>query len=144
MENDTSNVTILPTAYKLSKWEEWREIVYFIAVVITSAIVIWHWPSVQTIAPLILLCIGLLFDLVSLIARISTAITGRYSSGFFTVGLAFYVWAWLSYPHTVLLREGSGLFSLWLWKIPDITCMTIVHFLIHVSYEKKDTEHEVP
>ncbi len=119
---------------ELSKWEEWRGVVVFAIVVITSGIAIWHTPALHPVASLILLGIGLFFDLISLVARISTAISGKYSSGFFLMGFIFYFWAWISYPHTVVLGESDSLLSLWLRKLPDILCLAVLHLLIHVTY----------
>jgi hypothetical protein len=124
----------VPMTRELTKWEEWRGVVVFAIVVIASSIMIWHFPACHPVAPLILLGIGFLFDLISLIARISTAITGKYSSGFFLIGFIFYFWAWISYPHAVLLGESDSLLSLWLRKLPDIFCLGLLHLLIHVSY----------
>ncbi|MCD4654506.1 hypothetical protein K8T06_11315 [bacterium] len=108
MNNEIETPTPVPLDCQLTTWEEWRGIVYFIAVVIGTSIAIWHWPATQPIAPLVLLGIGVFFDTVSLAARISTAVTGRYSSGFFLIGFAFYLWAWLSYPHPVLIHVSFG------------------------------------
>ena len=119
---------------ELTKWQEWRGVVFFILIVIGSSAAICRISAIQPSAPLILLAIGLFFDLVSLVARISTAVTGKYSSGFFIIGFAFYVWAWLSYPHPVLLDESGTLISLWMRKLPDIACLAVFHLAIHVSY----------
>lgn len=142
MDNDVTTTAPVPIDHQLTKWEEWRGIVYFIAVVIGTSIAIWHWPPVQPFAPLALLGIGIFFDVVSLAARISTAVTGRYSSGFFLIGLAFYLWAWLSYPHSVLINEAGGVISLWLRKLPDITCLAVAHLLIHVSFGRDQTQED--
>lgn len=125
---------------ELSKWEEWRGVVFFAVVMIASAIAIWHMPAVHPIAPTILLGIGLFSDLISLAARISTAITGKYSSGFFLIGFIFYFWAWISYPHAVFLDGSDGLLSLWLRKLPDILSLAVLHLLIHVSFGRDDTK----
>ena len=111
-----------------------RNIVYFIAIAIGTSIVIWHNPSAQPTAPLILLCLGLFFDAASLAARISTAVTGRHSSRYFLIGFAFYLWAWLSYPDAVLLDGANGLLSLWIRKVPDLICLAVVHILAHAPY----------
>jgi hypothetical protein len=138
---DTEQAPV-PLNRELTKWEEWRGVLFFAIVVITSGIVIWNIPVLHPIAPLILLGIGLFFDLISLVARISTAITGKYSSGFFLVGFIFYFWAWISYPHAVLLGESDGLLSLWLRKLPDILCLAVLHLLIHVTYGRDGEEPE--
>lgn len=124
----------VPLNRELTKWEEWRGVVAFAIIIVASSIAMWHFPAIHPIAPLILLGIGLIFDLISLSARISTAITGKYSSGFFLVGFLFYFWAWISYPHAVFLGESDGLLLLWLRKLPDILCLGVFHLLIHVSY----------
>lgn len=131
-----------PVTVKLTKWEEWRGIVIFLVVLLASSIVLWHIPALQPAAPLILLGIGLFFDGISVAARISTAITGRYSSGFFLVGFAFYVWAWLSYPHPVLLSESHGLLALWIRKSLDLLCMAVLHMLCHTSFAKAPDNKE--
>ena len=130
---DTDQAPV-PLNRELTKWEEWRGVAVFAALFVVSSILIWHFPALHTIAPLILLGIGLLFDLISLIAQISTAITGKYSSGFFLIGFIFYLWAWISYPQAVFLGGSDGLLSLWLRKLPDILCLAVLHLLIHVGY----------
>jgi hypothetical protein len=134
METGDKDITSVQLNDKLSMWEEWRGIVFFILIVVGSSIAIWHIGMIQPIAPMILLGIGLFFDILSLIARISTVVTGRYSSGFFVVGFVFYLWAWISYPHAVLLGDSQGLLSLWIWKLPDIICLAALHLAIHVSF----------
>lgn len=118
----------------LTKWEEWRAVILFVAIIIGSSVAIWHVPLLQPVTLPILLGVGLFFDLVSLMARISTAITGRYSSGFFIVGFVFYFWAWLAFPHSVLLGQADGLLVLWMRKALDLVSLALVHLLIHVSY----------
>jgi hypothetical protein len=125
---------------ELSKWEEWRGIVFFAVFIIASGIAIWHMPVIYPIALTILLGFGLFFDLISLAARISTAITGKYSSGFFLIGFIFYFWAWISYPHAVFLRGSDSLLSLWLRKLPDILCLAVLHLIIHVPFGRDDTK----
>ena len=117
-----------------TKWQEYRGVVIFAMFVLASSVGFWHSSGIQPVVPLILLGIGLFFDIISIIARISTAITGRYSSGVFLIGFVFYFWAWISFPQPVFLGEANGLLSLWLRKIPDILVMAAFHLAIHVSF----------
>ncbi|MBU1612188.1 MAG: hypothetical protein KKC99_10125 [Proteobacteria bacterium] len=134
MNREVDIPTPIPVNSQLTKWEGWSGLVYFFAVVIVTSIAIWHLPATHPIAPLVLLGIGILFDAFSLAVRISNAVTGRYSSGFFLIGFAFYLWAWLSYPRPVLINDVEGLVSLWLCKLPDIACIVVAHLLIHFSF----------
>ena len=130
----------IPVTKPLTKWQEWREIVFFAFLLTVSSIFIWHVPATQPALPLLLLCCGLLLDILSLIARISTAITGKYSSGFFLFGLIFYFWAWVSYSHPVFFGDSSNLIGLWLRKLPDIFCMAILHLLIHTNFSSRKNQ----
>jgi hypothetical protein len=96
-----TNTSPLPFNNNLTKWEEWGGVVWFIIIFTTSSIGIWHLNILQPFLNIILLGFGIFTDLMSLIARIHTALTGRYSSGFFVVGFVFYLWAWVSYPHAI-------------------------------------------
>jgi len=129
----------VPVNRELTKWDEWRAVVGSLGFVVVTGIVLRNIPVDHTVAAIVLLGIGLLFDLVSVAARISTAITGRHSSGFFIVGFVFYFWAWLSYPGPVILETGDGQFSLWLRKSLDILCMGILHILCHVSFGRESS-----
>ncbi|MGK0186253.1 MAG: hypothetical protein ACI9R3_002036 [Verrucomicrobiales bacterium] len=142
MEPEHIDIVPVPLNEEPSKWEEWRGIAFFVLIVIGSSMAIWNIEMLRPVAPLILLGIGLFFDFVSLVARISTAITGRYSSGFFVVGFAFYFWAWLAYPHPILLRDSDGLFWLWIRKLPDIVSLAVLHLAIHISYGRDEDESD--
>lgn len=131
-------MSVSPQAVKLTKWEEWRGMVIFLLLLIGSSIAAWHIPRLQPIVPIVLLSIGLFFDGISIAARISTAITGRHSSGFFLVGFAFYTWAWLSYPNTVLLPEWHDMIGLWLRKGVDLACLGVFHIMCHTTFGKEN------
>ncbi len=134
------NSAPIPLNRSLTKWEEWRGVVFFAAIFIASSIAIWHFRAIQPILPLVLLGIGLFLDCMSVIARIQTARTGKYSSGFFVVGFIFYLWAWVSYPHAVILEDSPNMLSLWLRKLPDILSLAVLHLAVHMSFSRDSNE----
>src|SRR5438552_3045240 len=104
----------VPISRKLTRWEEWRGVVYFVIVVLVSSVVFWHLDdSTEPFftrrhpVPKLLMLAGLLFDVVSLLSYISTRVTGRFSSGVPGVGFVFYFWAWLSLPVSIILSTPS-------------------------------------
>lgn len=129
-----------PLNRNLTKWEEWRGVVFFAVIFISSSIAIWHFRAVQPILPLVLLGFGLFLDCMSVVARIQTARTGKYSSGFFVVGFVFYLWAWVSYPHAVILEDSPNLLSMWLRKLPDILSLAALHLAVHMSFARDSIE----
>ena len=134
------NSAPIPLNRHLTKWEEWRGVVFFAVIFISSSIAIWHLEVIQPILPLVLLGFGLFLDSMSVIARIQTVRTGKYSSGFFVVGFVFYLWAWVSYPHAVILEDSQTLLSLWLRKLPDILSLAALHLAVHTSFARGSNE----
>ena len=134
------NSAPIPVNRHLTKWEEWRGIVFFAIIFISSSIAIWHLRVIQPIIPLVLLGFGLFLDFMSVIARIQTSRTGKYSSGFFMVGFVFYLWAWVSYPHAVILEDSQTLLSVWLRKLPDILSLAALHLAVHMSFSRDSND----
>ncbi len=134
------NSAPIPLNRHLTKWEEWRGVVFFAVIFISSSIAIWHLRVIQPIVPLVLLGFGLFLDFMSVVARIQTARTGKYSSGFFVVGFVFYLWAWVSYPHPVILEDSQTLLSMWLRKLPDILSLAALHLAVHTSFARHSNE----
>jgi hypothetical protein len=128
----------IPVTRKLSRWEEWREVVLFIIVVVVSSIFFWHQDepsnkSFGTRFPFsgLLFGVGLFFDLLSCACYISTRITGRFSSGLPGVGLAFYCWGWLACPTCFILQAPQSLMLLWLYKLLDLVALFLLSACIH-------------
>jgi hypothetical protein len=130
----------IPINRSLTKWEEWRGVIVFAVIFISSSIAIWHLRAIQPILPIVLLGLGLFLDCMSVIARIQTARTGKYSSGFYVIGFVFYLWAWVSYPHAVILEDSQNLLFLWLRKLPDILSLAALHLAVHMSFTRDSSE----
>ncbi len=124
----------IPVTRKLTRWEEWREVVYFVATVIVSSIVFWHWAAMRVHAVKLLLGFGVFFDVMSAVAYISTLITKRFSSGFFGFGFVCFTWAWLAYPASVLIATPQTLPILWLAKLLDLAALFIFSMCFHVPF----------
>jgi hypothetical protein len=66
------------------------------------------------------------------------------------VGFAFYFWAWLAYPHPVLLVGGDGFWPTALAKLPDLLALGAAHAIVHLSpawllrVTKRDIRHASP
>ena len=110
----------------------------FLVIVLVSSIVFWHFDESSnkpfaTRYPFsaLLFGVGLLFDLLSCACYISTRITGRFSSGVPGVGLAFYCWAWLACPASVILPTPQSLPLLWLHKLLDLAALFLLSACIH-------------
>jgi hypothetical protein len=75
------------------------------------------------------LALGGLFDLISLVAHLSTLITGRFSSGFPLVGLFLYGWFVLAYRKSLVAPDETSLPYIVLYKLLDLTLLAAVHLL---------------
>jgi len=124
----------IPITRKLTRWEEWSGIVYFVATVFGSSILLWQWQAARSTAIPILLGIGLFFDAMSVVAYISTLVTKRYSSGFLGFGFVCFFWAWLSCPAAVLLSTPQSLAVLWLAKLLDLVALFVLSMCFHVPF----------
>ena len=113
----------------------------FLIVVLVSSIFFWHTDESSnkpfaTRYPFsaLLFGVGLLFDLLSCACYISTRITGRFSSGVPGVGLAFFCWAWLACPASVILSTPPSLPLLWLNKLFDLAALVVFSACFHVPF----------
>ncbi len=140
---DAVNQSIgIPINKKLSKWEEWSGVVYALAFIVISSIYIWHFnENLNFILVITIFSLGLFLDFMSVVSSIQNYYAKGNVSGFFILGFVLYLWAWLSYPYAVLFpTTESSLFELWLYKIPDIALMAIIHLLSNISYGKKKVD----
>jgi len=129
----------ISTNKKLSKWEEWSGVVYALAFIIISSIFIWHFnENLNFILVIIIFGLGFFLDFMSVVFSVQNYYVKRNVSGFFILGFVLYLWAWLSYPHSVIFSFSEpSLVKLWLYKIPDLVLMAIIHLLLNISYGKK-------
>ena len=56
------------------------------------------------------------------------------------VGFVFYLWAWVSYPHAVILEDSQTLLSMWLRKLPDILSLAALHLAVHMSFSRDSND----
>lgn len=141
----------IPITRKLTRWEEWRGVVYFIIVVLLSSIVFWHLddPTNHLFVrrhpfSKLLLGAGLFFDAMSAACYISTRVTGRYSSGVPGAGLVCYFWAWLSCPASIILSTPPSLPLLWLNKLLDLVALFVFSACFHVPFWFSRPKKEQP
>ena len=124
----------IPVHKKLTRWQEWREVVYFAFFVLGTSILMWHLP--HTIHPYLaaLLALGFLFDARSAFYYTLSFIKRCHMSGFPLIGFIFYFWAWLAYPKSVLIAGAEGFWQISLQKIPDLLALAACHALFHVPF----------
>jgi WD40 repeat protein len=142
VEDEVNQSNGIPTNKKLSKWEEWSGVVYALAFIIISSTLIWHFnENLNFILIITIFGLGLFLDFMSVVSSIQNYYAKRNVSGFFILGFVLYLWAWLSYPHSVLFSFSEpSLVKLWLYKIPDLVLMAVIHLLLNISYGKKKVD----
>ena len=118
----------------LTPWEQWSGVVYFIATVILSSIVLWHWSAGRSLALPILIGLGIFFDAATSIIYVGCMVTRRHSSAFPGFGLICYLWAWLSHPASLLLPSEAGLFLLWCHKLLDIALVILLYVAYYAAF----------
>ena len=124
----------VPINRKLTWWEEWSGIAYFVLTVFAFSAILWHWPAARSWAVPILLSLGLFFEVMSVVAGVSTIVTGRFSSGTPGVGLVCYFWAWLSTPSSFLLSTPQSFALLWPTKLLDLAALFIFSLCVHAPF----------
>jgi hypothetical protein len=139
-----SSAAPIPITRKLTRWEEWRGVVYFFATVVLSSILLWHWAEMRNHAVKFLLGLGIFFDVMSTVAYLSTLITRRYSSGFLGFGFICFLWAWLSYPASVIIQTPQSLPMLWLAKLPDLVALFLFSACFHFPFWFMRPVHQQP
>jgi hypothetical protein len=98
-------------------------------VMLTACVGAWFLPD-QYLGTLFgILAIGVMFDLISLVAHTLTLITGHYSSGFPLVGLLVYGWFILAYRKSLVAPQESSLSSILLYKVLDVLVLCGFHLL---------------
>ena len=122
---------------RLTWWEQWRGVVCFLVFVVVTSVFFWHSDGLSDRHfvnrypfSALLLGIGLLFDLLSCACYISARVTGRSTSGLPGVGFAFYLWAWLACPASIILSTPDSLPLLWIYKLLDLVVLFLLSALI--------------
>lgn len=113
-------------------WEQWGEVLFLLGVMGGTSVWMWGQPASTHFYLLALIGIGCLFDALSLFYYVLTLIKRRLHSGIPGVGFVFCFWAWLAYPHPVLVAGGEGFWLIALAKLPDLAVLGLVQVLIHV------------
>jgi hypothetical protein len=113
-------------------WQKWGEVFGFTGLVVGTSIWMWQQPDSTHRYLLGVLLLGCLFDALSFFYYALTFIKRRFHSGLPGVGFLFCFWAWLAYPHPVLLAGGEGFWRIALAKLPDLLVLVVVQLLVHV------------
>lgn len=121
-----------PNSASLTFWQKWGEVFGFIGLVVGTSIWMWQQPGSTHRYLLGVFILGCLFDALSLFYYVLTFIQRRFHSGLPGVGFVFCFWAWLAYPHPVLLGGGEGFWRVALAKLPDLLVLVAVQLLVHV------------
>ena len=123
-----------PNPQPLTFWQKWGEVFGFIGLVIGTSVWMWQQPASTHRYLLGVLFLGCLFDALSLFYYALTLIKRRFHSGLPGVGFVICFWAWLAYPHPVLLAGGEGFWGTALAKLPDLLVLVVVQLLVHVPW----------
>jgi hypothetical protein len=105
--------------------EDWL----LLLVVPASSVAAWFLPEEYRYGVFAALVIGVLFDLISLVAHVHTLIPGRFASGLPLVGLFFYGWFVLAYRRSLLAPHETAVPSVVLYKVLDLLFLAGVHLL---------------
>jgi hypothetical protein len=105
-----------------------REVVIYVVVALLAVVVMWLLPSNANIKiVVVILGIGIFFDLVSLFFHVMTIVTGKYMSGFPIVGLLFYVLFLLTSRFSLAGWNEISLGGIMLYKIVDALILLAFH-----------------
>ena len=112
------------------KWsaEDWLPLL----IVPLTSVAAWFLPDEYLYVVFGALSLGVLFDLISLVAHVLTLITGRFSSGFPLLGLFMYGWFILAYRKSLLVPDETSLPWLVLYKLLDLLLLAGLHLLCHL------------
>jgi hypothetical protein len=94
-----------------------------------SSVGAWFLPDEYLRYVFAFLILGVLFDLLSLVAHVATLVTKRFSSGFPLVGLFFYAWFVLAYRKSLVAPHETTLPLLLLYKLLDLVLLVCLHGL---------------